>query len=69
MRVGGFFLRKKTGALKKIRFPGKRLSDITVLPVLIVIPLFLVLGILVPLLMYRSINRPTIVECLREIES
>ncbi len=41
----------------------------TVLPVLIVIPLFLVLGILVPLLMYRSVNRRTIVERLREIES
>ena len=41
----------------------------TVLPVLIVIPLFLILGILVPLLMYRSVNRRTIVERLREIES
>jgi len=41
----------------------------TVLPVLMVIPLFLVLGILVPQLMYRSINRRTIVERLREIES
>jgi len=41
----------------------------TVLPVLMVIPLFLILGILVPLLMYRSINRRTIVERLREIES
>ncbi len=41
----------------------------TVLPVLIVIPLFLVLGILVPLLMYCSINRRTIVERLREIDS
>jgi putative ABC transport system permease protein len=40
----------------------------TVLPVLAVIPLFLVLGILVPLLMYRSVNRRTIVERLREIE-
>ena len=34
-----------------------------------VIPLFLVLGILVPLLMYRFANRRTIVERLREIES
>ena len=41
----------------------------TVLPVLAVIPLFLILGILVPLLMYRSVNRRTIVERLREIES
>ncbi len=40
----------------------------TVLPVLAVIPLFLILGILVPLLMYRSVNRRTIVERLREIE-
>ena len=41
----------------------------TVLPVLTVIPLFLILGILVPLLMYRSVNRRTIVERLREAES
>ena len=41
----------------------------TVLPVLTVIPLFLILGILVPLLMYRSVNRRTIVERLRETES
>ena len=41
----------------------------TVLPVLMVIPLFLILGILVPLLMYRCVNRHTIVERLREIES
>lgn len=41
----------------------------TVLPVLMVIPLFLILGILVPLLMYRCVNRRTIVERLREIES
>lgn len=40
----------------------------TVLPVLAVIPLFLILGILVPLLMYRSVHRHTIVERLREIE-
>jgi putative ABC transport system permease protein len=37
----------------------------TVLPVLAVIPLFLVLGILIPLLAYRSVNRLTIVERLR----
>ncbi len=40
----------------------------TVLPVLAVIPLFLVLGILVPLLAYRSVDRRTIVERLREAE-
>ena len=41
----------------------------TVLSVLAVIPLFLVLGVLIPLLTYRSVNRRTIVERLREIES
>lgn len=41
----------------------------TVGPVLAVIPLFLILGILVPLLMYRCVNRRTVVERLREIES
>ncbi len=41
----------------------------TVLPVLMVIPLFLLLGILIPLWMYRCVNRRTIVERLREIES
>lgn len=41
----------------------------TVLPVLAVIPLSLILGILIPLLVYRSVNRRTIVERLREIES
>ncbi len=41
----------------------------TVLPVLVVIPLFLILGVLIPLLVYRSVNRRTIVERLREIES
>jgi putative ABC transport system permease protein len=41
----------------------------TVLPVLMVIPLFLILGILIPLWMYRCVNRRTIVERLREIES
>ncbi len=40
----------------------------TVLPVLTVIPLFLILGILIPLLVYRSVNRRTIVERLREAE-
>ena len=41
----------------------------TVLPVLMIIPLFLILGILIPLWMYRCVNRRTIVERLREIES
>ena len=41
----------------------------TVLPVLAVIPLFLILGALIPLLAYRSVKRRTIVERLREIES
>lgn len=41
----------------------------TVLLVLAVIPLFLILGVLIPLLTYRSINRRTIVDRLREIES
>ena len=43
-----------------------RLTD---LPVLAVIPLFLILGALIPLLAYRSVKRRTIVERLREIES
>ena len=41
----------------------------TVLPVLVVTPLFLILGLLVPLLTYRSAARYTIVERLREAES
>lgn len=41
----------------------------TVAPVLAVIPLFLLLGILVPALMYRSVSRRTVVERLREAES
>ncbi len=40
----------------------------TVLPVLAVIPLFLILGVLIPLLTYRSVSRRTIVERLREAE-
>ncbi|MBD5155670.1 MAG: ABC transporter permease [Oscillibacter sp.] len=40
----------------------------TVLPVLVVMPLFLILGLLVPLLTYRSVARFTIVERLREAE-
>ncbi len=41
----------------------------TVLPVLMVVLLFLVLGILAHLLMYRSVTRCTIVERLRKIEN
>jgi len=41
----------------------------TVLPVLLVLPVFLVLGALVPLVVYRSIARSTIVERLREAEA
>lgn len=40
----------------------------TVLPVLLVLPVFLVLGAVVPLLVYRVIARSTIVERLREAE-
>ena len=40
--------------------------QVTVLPVLTVIPLFLILGTLVPVLTYRSVARHTIVERLRE---
>ncbi len=40
----------------------------TVLPVLIVIPLFLILGIAVPLPACRSIAQHTMVERLREAE-
>ena len=41
----------------------------TVLPVLVVTPLFLLLGALVPLAVYRRLARTTIVERLREAES
>jgi len=41
----------------------------TVLPVLLVLPVFLVLGAVVPLVVYRSIARSTIVERLREAEA
>lgn len=41
----------------------------TILPVLVIIPLFLILGIVVPLLTYRSVARRTIVERLREAEN
>ena len=41
----------------------------TVLPLLAVLPVFLVLGILVPLAVYRSVARFTIVERLREADS
>ena len=42
---------------------------ITVLPLLAVLPVFLLLGVLVPLAVYRSIARSTIVERLRESEN
>ena len=41
----------------------------TVTPVLLVLPVFLILGALVPLAVYRSIARSTVVERLREAES
>jgi len=41
----------------------------TVLPVLLVLPVFLILGAVVPLLVYRVIARSTIVERLREAEA
>lgn len=42
---------------------------LTVLPVLLVLPVFLALGALVPLLTYRSVAKHTIVERLREAEA
>ena len=42
---------------------------VTILPLLLVLPVFLVLGILVPLVVYRSVARFTIVERLREADS
>ena len=41
---------------------------LTVVPVLVILPVFLALGALVPLLVYRSVARHTIVERLREAE-
>ena len=40
----------------------------TMLPILIVFPIFLAFGILIPLLAYRKVSRQTIVERLRENE-
>ncbi len=40
----------------------------TILPIVLVLPVFLVLGVLVPLVVYRSVSRFTIVERLREAE-
>ncbi len=40
----------------------------TILPIVLVLPVFLVLGVLVPLMVYRSVARFTIVERLREAE-
>lgn len=42
---------------------------LTVLPILIILPIFLALGALVPLWTYRSVSRRTIVERLREAEA
>ena len=42
---------------------------LTVAPVLVILPIFLVLGALVPLLVYRSVARRTIVERLREADA
>jgi len=41
----------------------------TVLPLLLVLPVFLILGTVVPLLVYRVIARSTVVERLREAEA
>lgn len=42
---------------------------LTVVPILVILPVFLVLGALVPLWTYRSVARRTIVERLREAEA
>ena len=41
---------------------------LTVVPIVVILPVFLALGALVPLLVYRSVARHTIVERLREAE-
>ena len=41
----------------------------TISPILIVAPIFALLGILVPLAVYRSVAKSTIVERLREAEA
>ena len=41
---------------------------LTVAPIVVILPIFLVLGALVPLWTYRSVSKRTIVERLREAE-
>ena len=41
----------------------------TVLPIIVTLPVFLLLGAAVPLLVYRSVARHTIVERLRETDA
>lgn len=41
---------------------------LTVTPILVILPIFLLLGVLVPLVVYRSVARCTIVERLRQAE-
>ena len=56
---------------------GTVLSDVfwffsyrlTVTPILVILPIFLALGVLVPLWTYRSVAKHTIVERLREAET
>ena len=40
----------------------------TVAPILVLLPVFAVLGALVPLVLYRAVSRMTVVERLREAE-
>ena len=40
----------------------------TLAPILLIFPIFVVLGLVIPLLTYRSIARHTVVERLREAE-
>ena len=41
---------------------------LTILPIAVILPVFLALGVLVPLWTYRSVSKRTIVERLREAE-
>ena len=41
---------------------------LTLTPFLIVVPVFALLGVLVPLAVYRSVSKSTIVERLREVD-
>ena len=41
----------------------------TLAPILLIFPIFVVLGLVIPLLTYRSIARHTVVERLREAET